>query len=136
MTEAGERTIRQLARASLDAAKAQDRDAWLAVFADDAVIQDPVGPSPFDPTGKGHRGKEAMGACWDNVIARNLAFDYKIQHSHLCGDELAAAAEFVIRTPEDELWEMELVIVYTKAADGRIGSLRAFWEFPGDEQAG
>jgi hypothetical protein len=26
-----------------------DREAWLALFADDGVVQDPVGPSPLDP---------------------------------------------------------------------------------------
>ena len=37
--------------------KAKDKAAWLALFADDAVIEDPVGVSPLDPSGQGHRGK-------------------------------------------------------------------------------
>ena len=32
---------------------ARDKDAWLAVFADDAIVEDPIGPSHFDPEGKG-----------------------------------------------------------------------------------
>ena len=32
------------------------RAAWLEVFADDAIVEDPIGPSAFDPKGKGHRG--------------------------------------------------------------------------------
>lgn len=31
----------------------------------DAVVQDPIGPSPFDPAGDGHRGPEAMRAFWE-----------------------------------------------------------------------
>lgn len=41
------------------AVAARDKDAWLAVFADDAIVQDPIGPSLLDPDGNGHRGKEA-----------------------------------------------------------------------------
>ena len=45
---------------SREAAIAHDRDAWLANFADDAIVEDPIGPSHFDPEGKGHRGKDAI----------------------------------------------------------------------------
>ena len=31
------------------AVEAGDRDAWLALFADDAVVEDPVGPSASTP---------------------------------------------------------------------------------------
>jgi hypothetical protein len=43
--------------------------AWLALFAADAVVQDPVGQSPLDPVGEGHRGHDAIGRFWDTVIA-------------------------------------------------------------------
>ena len=29
---------------SRDAVGARDKDAWLAVFADDAIVEDPIGP--------------------------------------------------------------------------------------------
>jgi hypothetical protein len=29
-----------------------------SVFPDDAIVEDPIGPSHFDPEGKGHRGNE------------------------------------------------------------------------------
>ena len=41
---------------------AGERDKWLDLFAEDAVIQDPVGPSPLDPSGKGQVGKARDGA--------------------------------------------------------------------------
>ena len=52
--------------------------AWLALFADDAVVEDPVGPSAFDPEGTGHRGPEAIAAFYDNVIGANesIRFDH------------------------------------------------------------
>ena len=47
---------------SMQAVEAGDRSAWLALFAEDAVVEDPIGPSPFDPEGDGHRGREAIAA--------------------------------------------------------------------------
>ena len=39
------------------------------MFADDAIVEDPIGPSHFDPEGKGHRGKEAIAKFYDMAIA-------------------------------------------------------------------
>ena len=54
--------------------KERKRDEWLALFADDAVVEDPVGPSLFDPTGKGHRGKKRHRATRGiNVDSQNAS---------------------------------------------------------------
>ena len=42
-------TARELGQASMAAVEARDRTAWLALFADDGVVEDPIGPSAFDP---------------------------------------------------------------------------------------
>lgn len=55
-------TARELARRSQAAVRAKDRETWLSLFAPDAVVADPVGPSPFDPDGRGHRGLAAIAA--------------------------------------------------------------------------
>ena len=63
---------------SREAAVARDKEAWLAVFADDAVVEDPIGPSHFDPEGKGHRGKEAIAKFYDMAIAPSeLTFNFR-----------------------------------------------------------
>jgi len=31
---------------------ARDKDAWLAVFDDDGIVEDPIGPSPFSAATK------------------------------------------------------------------------------------
>ena len=59
-------------------------------------MQDPIGPSPFDPEGKGHHGQEAIAAFYDTVIAPSEAIDFEIYESYLCGDEVADVG--VIRT--------------------------------------
>ena len=40
---------RLAARRSLAAVAAGDIEAWLAVYTPDALVEDPVGPSMFDP---------------------------------------------------------------------------------------
>ncbi len=48
--------------AALSARYASERNkaAWLALYAEDAVIEEPVGVSPLDPQGRGHHGREAL----------------------------------------------------------------------------
>lgn len=122
-------TARELGVRSRAAVQARDRDAWLNLFAPDAVVQDPIGSSPFDPEGKGHHGREAIGAFYDNVIARNEGVTFEIHESYLCGDEVADVG--IIRTTLSGGKQQAVVRgVYTYRSDGagRLAALRAFWE--------
>jgi ketosteroid isomerase-like protein len=110
------------------AVAARDREGWLALFADDAVVEDPVGPSAFDPEGRGHRGREAIGAFFDNVIAPNESVVFTIQHSFLCGDEVANVGVIRITLPGGTAVEVDGVYTYRSSPDGRIAALRAYWE--------
>lgn len=104
--------------------KERRRDDWLALFTDDAVVQDPVGPSPFDPTGLGHRGKAAIAAFYDNIIvAGGGTFDFEIFASYPCGDECANV--WVGRSGGRET---HMVTIYKVNEEGKIVSLRAFWD--------
>ena len=74
---------------------AHDKEAWLAVFADDAIVEDPIGPSHFDPEGKGHRGKEAIAKFYDTAIAPSeLTFNF--EKTYQCGNEEANVGHIVI----------------------------------------
>jgi steroid Delta-isomerase len=128
MTDANE-TIRDLAIRSRAAVHAGDRDGWLALFAEDAIVQDPIGPSPFDPEGKGHQGLEAIAAFYDTVIGPSEAISFEIEQSYLCGDEVADVG--IIRTTIAGGSHQAVVRgVYTYRSDGagKIAALRAFWE--------
>ncbi len=87
---------RELGIRSRAAVAAKDREAWLALFTDDAIVADPIGPSPFDPEGKGHHGRAAIAAFYDNVIATAEAIKFEFTESYLCGDEVAEVG--IIRT--------------------------------------
>src|SRR5260370_36152407 len=92
----GEPTARDIARRSQAAVHAKDRQAWLGLFAPDAVVADPIGPSPLDPGGDGHRGLTAIAGFYDTVIAPNERISFEIERSYLCGDEVADVG--IIRT--------------------------------------
>jgi len=127
-------TARDLARRSQAAVQAKDRQAWLGLFAPDAVVADPIGPSPLDPVGDGHRGPTAIAAFYDNVIAPNERINFEIERSYLCGDEVADIG--IIRTTlPGGRHEVLVRGVYTYRADGtgKLAALRAFWEFDSAE---
>ena len=121
---------RELARRSQAAVAAKDRSAWLALFADDAVVQDPIGPSPLDPGGAGHRGAAAIAAFYDTVIATAERITFEIENSYLCGDEVADVG--VIRTVLPggrQVAVVRGVYTYRSNGAGKLAALRAFWEF-------
>ncbi len=123
-------TARDLARLSQAAVKVKDRDGWLSLFAPDAVVQDPIGPSPFDLEGTGHRGPDAIAAFYDTVIAPNDLITFEIENSYLCGNEVADVG--IIRTVLPGGKHVAVVRgVYTYRSNGlgQLAALRAFWEF-------
>lgn len=113
---------------SLAAVRAKNKAAWLELFADEAVIQDPVGVSPLDPSGLGHRGKEAIARFWDMAIAPGQ-LETQIRESYPAGDECANVATFVNRMPNGQAVATDLVVVYRVDTRGKIVSLKAYWEY-------
>ena len=62
-------TARELAETSLRLTKERDRAGWLALFAPDAFVEDPVG-------GGRHEGIDAITAFYDTTISTVESFDY------------------------------------------------------------
>jgi steroid Delta-isomerase len=123
-------TARDLARRSQAAVRAKDREAWLSLFAPDAVVQDPIGPSPFDLAGAGHHGPAEIAAFYDTVVAPNELITFEIESSYLCGDEVADVG--VIRTVlpgGKHVAVVRGVYTYRSNGAGQLAALRAFWEF-------
>jgi len=121
---------RELGIRSRAAVAAGDREGWLALFAEDAVVADPIGPSPFDPEGLGHRGRERIAAFYDSVIANSEAIRFEFTESYLCGDE-AAEVGLIRTTLAGGTHEAVVQGVYTYRSDGagKIAALRTYWQF-------
>jgi steroid delta-isomerase len=118
---------RDVAIASMSAVEAGDRAGWLALFTDDAVVEDPVGPSMFDPEGRGHRGLDAIAGFYDDVIASgSVSFD--IRESYAAGDECANVGTITTWFPDGSRAVVEGVYTYRTNGAGRLVALRAFWE--------
>ncbi len=122
-----EHPARTAGKKSMSAAESKNKEAWLSAYADDAVVEDPVGPGPYDPEGKGQRGKEALSVFWDNAIAPNtIKFD--IRDSFACANEVANVGTINLTFPNGGTAKCDGVFVYRVNDEGKIVSLRAFWE--------
>jgi hypothetical protein len=107
---------------------AKNRAAWIALFAEDAVVEDPVGKSPLDPVGNGHRGHEAIGRFWDTVIAPGEV-EMRVRESYPSGNECANVVTIVNRMAGGVEIAVDTVIVYRVDERGKLVSLRAYWDF-------
>lgn len=111
------------------ATESGDREAFLANFAEDAVVEDPVGATPLEPTGQGHRGLDAIAAFWDAMIGPG-AVRFEIDRAYVCGNEIANIGTVYNRLP-DGSGEIgaEGVFVYRVNDDGKLVSLKAYWDY-------
>lgn len=112
---------------AMNAVNAHDRAAWLACYAPDAVLYDPVGGSPLDPEGNGLRGRGALDQFWQLAVAPNEV-RFTIAAVHPAGDEAAVIASVSTRLPNRAVVNYDGVFVYRTDHDGRIVSLRSYWD--------
>ena len=107
-----------------------DLAQWLTVYAEDAVLEDPVGPSMFDPDGTGHRGHEGISAFWKLAIEPIETFEFEIYESFANPGSNTCANIGRIRTsfPDGSHTVTDLIMVYVINDDGRVTSMKAFWE--------
>ena len=112
---------------SMDAVHKKDKEAWVANFADDGIVEDPVGPSMLDPDGKGHRGKTAIAAFWDKLIGPNRVF-FDVRDSYANGSECANVGTVTTVLPNGAIMIVNGVFTYRVNESGKVIALRAFWE--------
>lgn len=120
---------RDAAFRSYDAVMAKDKQAWIDNFVDDGWIEDPVGPSIFDPEGSGHHGRDGRAAFWDKTIAGVETFVFEIHDSFAAGNECANVGTIHTTLSNGYRVHTEGVFVYRVDDSGKLLSLRAFWEF-------
>ena len=118
------------------AVQSGDRAAFLANFAENALVEDPVGPSPLDPSGEGHRGHSAIGKFWDLMIGPG-SVRFEIDRAYACGEEIANVGTIYNVIP-DGAGEIAAdgVFVYRVDSEGKIVSLKAYWDYAKTMAAG
>ena len=117
----------ELSFLSRDYAVAKDKENWLALFAKDALVQDPIGKSPLDPEGNGHQGIAAIEKFYDTVIA-NGNIEFTIVESIPCANECANYAQIVNLVGDIKI-ETKMMVIYRINSNDKIESLRAFWDY-------
>jgi hypothetical protein len=117
----------ELSFLSRDYAVAKDKESWLALFDDNALVQDPIGKSPLDLEGNGHKGIAAIEKFYDTVIA-NGNIEFTIVESIPCGNECANYAQIVNLVGDIKI-ETKMIVIYRINSNNKIESLRAFWSY-------
>ena len=122
---------RRAALLSREYVHSKNREGWLGLYAQDGIIEDPIGLSPIDPTGQGHRGPAAREAFWDNFIAPSR-INVDILESYAAGNEVANHA--IITTTIDAgngkalQQKVHGVFTYHVNEEGKLLALRGYWE--------
>jgi steroid delta-isomerase len=128
MTDVADDLIRHTIARYQETFSTDDREGWLALFADDAVLEDPVGTPP-------HEGRAAIAAFWDDVHGRaSEATVRMVQGPAVCAGEAAWAFQLMVRLGEKS-YLVDIVDHGTFDADGRITGIRAFWDRLGSRPA-
>lgn len=97
-----------------------DKAAWLELFTPDALIEDPVGADRYV-------GRERHGPFWDAFIAPNRV-TFRPRRDFASGSVVVRYVTISTITPvSDAPFELPAIIEY-RVHDGRLASLRAFWE--------
>ena len=114
-------TIRDTITRYLAAMSAGDRDTWVGSFAPDATLEDPVGADVVT-------GTDAIGAFFDNVhdMADGITMEATGPIRVAAGQ--AAFPFRILTTLGDTQMTMPVIDVMTFDDDGRITSMRAFWD--------
>jgi steroid delta-isomerase len=120
--------VRRLSQRSYDLVSRKQKEEWLTLFAEDGIIEDPVGPSFFDAEGKGHRGLEAISAFWDMAIAPVKEFHFTIRDSFANGNACANIGTFSTTLEDGTLADTDLIAVYRVDDEGKLVSMAAHWE--------
>jgi len=108
--------------------QAGDREGWLALMADDVLVEDPIGEAVTNPDGTGVRGKEALGAFFDTNIGPNqLRITCEETFPSSSPTEIAYILILETTFPNGFVATVRGVFTYRVNDAGLITNLRGFW---------
>ncbi len=114
-----EKSMKAAMQEYVDAFNRVDVDGIVALYADDATVEDPVGSPP-------KVGKAAIAEFYQMAIktGAKLALAAPIRGSH--GNAAAMAFDVQLNMPEGSA-VIRVIDVMTFNADGKFASMRAYW---------
>ncbi len=113
--------------ASIRCAQNGLKDEWLSLFADNATVHDPVGPSSHDPEGQGFHGRAELVRFWDTMIAGgDLVI---VSHRQISSGPMDCACVVTATNRSADLRSyVEMIVTYRVNASGKITQLNAYWD--------
>ena len=121
----------QMSLRSRECVHSHDKQGWLDMFAEDGVIEDPIGESALDPSGNGHRTPAEREAFWDQTIAQS-DIRITILESHTAARECANRLRLDIEMDiggQRHRQRVDGIFTYRIDAAGKLAALRGYWEF-------
>jgi steroid delta-isomerase len=108
--------------------QAHDREGWLALMADDVVVEDPIGRAPTNPDGNGARGKDAVAAFYDaNIAANQLTITCEDTFASSSPHEIAHILVLHSKFEGGVTSTVRGVFTYRVNDDGLITNMRGYW---------
>ena len=105
-----------------------DREGWLALMADDVVVEDPIGEAITNPGGTGVAGKEALAAFYDTNIGPNtLTVTREATFPSSSPAEIAYILVLRTEFPNGFVASVRGVFTYRVNDAGLITNLRGYW---------
>ena len=103
----------------LRAGREADKDAWLALFADEATLEDPVGTDVV-------RGPDELSAFYDRTMGSTEGIDNELHELRVAGN--TAAFLFTLRIGwRGRRYEVSPIDVLEFDEAGKIIRMRAHW---------
>ncbi|WP_353109703.1 nuclear transport factor 2 family protein [Gordonia sp. (in: high G+C Gram-positive bacteria)] len=115
-------TMLATAQGSPAAVAAHDKAAWLALFTDDGIVNDPVGSAL-------HSGSDELSAFYDTFIAPNSVV-FHPHHDIVCGDVVVRDVTLEIQMSDAVVLSVPVHLRYEMAGADHIAGLYAHWELP------
>ncbi|WP_334143178.1 SgcJ/EcaC family oxidoreductase [Rhabdothermincola sp.] len=113
--------IRAVVTRYLEAMSAGDKEGYVALFAPDATIEDPVGTDV-------HRGHDEIRAFWDMVHTLSSSITLvPTGPARVAGREVAFPMQAISDVGGSKV-VVDIIDVFALDDEGRITSMRAFWD--------
>ena len=127
-TETAQSPVVTASQASWRCVQTRDREGWLALMADDVLVEDPIGEAVTNPDGTGVRGKEALAAFYDaNIGPNELTVTREETFTSSSPTEIAYILVLQTKFPNGFTATVRGVFTYRVNDAGLITNLRGYW---------
>ncbi len=128
MTQTAQSPALTASQSSWRCVQAHDREGWLALMADDVVVEDPIGKSVTNPDGTGVRGKDGVATFYDtNIAANQLTITCEETFPSSSPNEIAHILVLHSQFEGGFTSEVRGVFTYRVNDEGLINSMRGYW---------